>query len=873
MSLPLVGRLRELDEARRLIAAGRGVLFTGPPGIGKTRLLQALDEADDLPLERITGTDATASIALGALVRFLPDELTSPPGVDALGAVRTSLLQVGDRGAVVGVDDVDRIDPVSAAVLADVARAGVPLVLTSRSLERVPPSLLDLLDEAVIAPLPIAPLSEHDAVALVRAVARKGTPRRSLSWAVELGEGNPLLLTELARVAPRADFEEFPLSERLRRVVGERLTSVSPPARRILELLAYDAPLPLALLGAVENDAAVDELERSDLVAVEPGPAHLVTVTHPLITEVVHEELTEVRRSALGKALVQVVGERLATVPDGTVRHARWQVDAGEVTAPQIVRDASRELLIRWDPKAAAELGTTVLRHLPHDPAPALVLAGAAVVGERYDEAEERYAMLAERSDLSPPQRLQTMMGRAEAAYFGRGDETQARAVLETAVADVPEAAEPVAALSAVIALCAGRYPEAEAAAARVTQRAPADLRLMAAAAAHVAIGSAGRLHEAWNITEEALPLLDDRAVSPEHHFRFAAGRQYLRLQLGEIDEMRREARASSAAERLRAVASDSGLAYGELIAGRGDHASEHLDHARARLERTDPYGHRTFIGYIGAELAALQGRRRDALRAARAAADAHRQHLGWWRWAVPAAAGWAAAADHQPESARDELRKAAAMAAGNGDLVHRCCCLLAALRLGAIDVAEELADASAGIDGRLWPAVAIAARGVVEPADPEGGLERGCAQLLDVGANLWAVSLLARGAHIDRAAGRAERAARRQSAAERHAQKLVRVSPPALRLLREGPHAALPPRQRQIATLAAEGLTNRQIASRLMLSVRTIENQLARSYETLGVTTRRHLAEVLRLRVGAEGDRRLSEITEDPAATDLFDR
>lgn len=869
MSLPFVGRLRELEEGRGLIAAGRGVLLTGPPGIGKTRLLQALDEAEDLAMERITATDAAASISLGVLVRFLPAEMAAATGLDALGAVRTALLAVGDRGAVLGVDDADRLDAVSAAVIADVVRVGLPIVLTSRTFATVPAPLLGLIDEGVVATIPVGPLSGQDAVALVRAVAGKGVSPRSLRWAVELGEGNPLLLTELARVAPRAGFEQFPLSERLRRAVSERLVSLSSPAARILELLAYDAPLPLTVMTALEGDGAVDELERNGIVAVGPGPGHLMTVTHPLMTEVVAEQLTEVRRSALAAALVQVVGDRLAKVPDGTVRHARWQVDSGEIAAPQILRDASRELLVRWDSQAAVDLATIALRHLPNDPAAQLVLAGAAVVRGRPDEAEEWYGRLAARTDLSPGQHLQVMMGRAEAAYFGRGDEAHAHAVLEAGLADMPEATEPVAALSAVIALCAGRYPEAEAAAARVTQHAPVDMRLIAAAVAHVAVGSSGRLHEAWRITDEALPLLDDPGVSPEHHFRFAAGRQYLRLQLGAIDEMRREGRAASAAERLRLVASDFGLAYGELIAGRGDRASEHLNHALARLGRMDPYGHRAFVGCIGAELAALQGRRQDALLASRAAADEHRPHLGWWAWAVPAAAGWAAAADHRPGDARDELRKAAAMAADNGDLIHRCCNLLAALRLGAIDVAAELVQAAGAIDGRLWPAVAEAARGIADPTRHEGSLERGCEALLDVGANLWAVSLLARGAQIDRVAERTERAVRRQSAAERHAQKLVQVSPPALRLLRSRPQAELTPRQRQVATLAGEGFTSREIAERLDVSVRTVENHLGRSYQVLGVTTRKDLADVLGLTTGAEDDPRLLEngAEQDPAA------
>ncbi|MEU1167029.1 helix-turn-helix transcriptional regulator, partial [Streptomyces sp. NPDC005921] len=45
--------------------------------------------------------------------------------------------------------------------------------------------------------------------------------------------------------------------------------------------------------------------------------------------------------------------------------------------------------------------------------------------------------------------------------------------------------------------------------------------------------------------------------------------------------------------------------------------------------------------------------------------------------------------------------------------------------------------------------------------------------------------------------------------------------------------------RQRQIVTLAAAGLSNRQIADRLTLSVRTVGNHLYSAYTRLGTTDR----------------------------------
>lgn len=54
---------------------------------------------------------------------------------------------------------------------------------------------------------------------------------------------------------------------------------------------------------------------------------------------------------------------------------------------------------------------------------------------------------------------------------------------------------------------------------------------------------------------------------------------------------------------------------------------------------------------------------------------------------------------------------------------------------------------------------------------------------------------------------------------------------------------AALSPRERQIATLVAEGRTNREIAQALFLSVRTVENVLHSAYCKVNVANRTMLA------------------------------
>ena len=62
----------------------------------------------------------------------------------------------------------------------------------------------------------------------------------------------------------------------------------------------------------------------------------------------------------------------------------------------------------------------------------------------------------------------------------------------------------------------------------------------------------------------------------------------------------------------------------------------------------------------------------------------------------------------------------------------------------------------------------------------------------------------------------------------------------------RSAPAGELTETERQIAHLAAEGKTNREVAEVLFLSQKTVEANLSRAYRKLGIRSRRQLAERL---------------------------
>lgn len=77
---------------------------------------------------------------------------------------------------------------------------------------------------------------------------------------------------------------------------------------------------------------------------------------------------------------------------------------------------------------------------------------------------------------------------------------------------------------------------------------------------------------------------------------------------------------------------------------------------------------------------------------------------------------------------------------------------------------------------------------------------------------------------------------------AERVAADLASL--PGRRPMREG---GLTAREREIAELVASGLSNKEVAARLFVSLRTVEANLSKVYAKLNVRTRTELANVIR--------------------------
>jgi DNA-binding CsgD family transcriptional regulator len=158
-----------------------------------------------------------------------------------------------------------------------------------------------------------------------------------------------------------------------------------------------------------------------------------------------------------------------------------------------------------------------------------------------------------------------------------------------------------------------------------------------------------------------------------------------------------------------------------------------------------------------------------------------------------------------------------------HGELAAEALLLHEAVRLGHADRAlERLRELAATTTGLLVPVYAAHAEALVRN-DSDA--------LMDVAARFEEAGMMLHAAEAAAASGNRALYGRLVSMCQ-GARTPALISVPALTR-----------REREIAVLAARGLTNKEIASTLVISVRTVDNHLSNAYAKLGIAARGELA------------------------------
>jgi DNA-binding CsgD family transcriptional regulator len=861
LAWPLVGREAELERIASVRARSdrTGVVLSAAAGVGKSRLARHAVEAaerDGALTRWVQATRSAAAVPLGALAGLVPADVRSGDPLELMRRSAEALRDgAGDRRVVLGVDDAQLLDPSSAALVLQLTMTGVAFVVaTVRTPEPVPDAVRSLWKDAGAVRLDLQPLTQDATATLVESVLGGPLEQRARRWLFASSRGNALYLRELlVGCLEDGALEEsggfWRLARRptpsasLTELVGARMEGLAADERRAIEYLALGEPLRLPEVVSLVGADALAGAESHGLVTVEElGDVRLA---HPLYGEVVRASMPVVRAAAARRELARLVEQRPERDADDALRIARWLLDAGEAIPEPLVLDGARAAIAAGDAELGARLAALALDGGAGWEA-SLLLGRAHAVRDRNAEAEDVLAAVEGAID-DREAAIAYLQQRTTVLYWGLQRMDDALALLDRAEGWWPgrDWLRQLDPLRLHLVSIRGGFGGTL----TVTREILADPGLEPAVRRRtelvqlVNLFYSGHVREARELLLERLPPVPLRdeydelacimwcCLGLESGWDMAAVEAWMSRALGPALEAGDHGAAGIAAVTLGSAA---------LLAGRYADSARWYAEACVHLELHDPFqvlksAHALQVG-IGYYTGDGEGAARAAERMRAAIGD--REVIDTDRAYVLRGEAWMALVDGDAPGAQRILLEGAERMADvplySAQLYHD------AMRAGAPAraVVAPLQVQRERCDARMAAAYAAHAEAL---ADADGARLLACAEeFADAGTLRFALECAAEAAEAFAAEGR-------QDSARRAAARMRELDPgqggflPPIRGLDDAA-VTLTAREAQLVDLASRGLSNADIADRLVLSVRTVESHIYRAMQKLGVGDRREL-------------------------------
>ncbi len=884
-----------------------GLLLRGEAGIGKTRLwLSAIEEARRRGYQVLSARagQAETSLAYAVVADLLEDvdtEVTKDlpevqrlaldrlmlrgdvdgPGTDhrvaAAAVLNTLEILCSDTPLILAVDDVQWLDVCSRDVLGFVARrltCPVGLLFTERTEEpgRHHTEWLRLRNPDRLRRHRVAPLTLGGLHAILTERLGRSFPRPTLVRIAETSGGNPLYALELARaISEHTAGGEPALPASLADVVRRRIQGIDEVVRDVLLAAAcVAAPTVDLVANATEKtrEEVLELLETAENEGVIEIDGVTIRFTHPLLARGVYSEAGRPRRRHMHRRLAGVIAQ-----PEQKARHlalAATSQDDDTLAALDAAASAARA---RGAPAAAAELlefamrlgGDTDLRRL--QAAAHYFTAGDSA------RAQELLTATLPRMPHGPLRAIASMHLAGiviDHNQYQRGIE-----MLDEALTD--SESDPTLQVHCLLTLgMAQTNNNDHEAALRNTDRA---VQIAEQTGQHQLIGHAltvrlfTRFIFGLGLDEQDL----QRALDYEEPdadvplpFRARAVAGLINSWTGHLDEaydrlqgLRRRSLDRGADRDLLALSVSGTLV--ELWRGRLDEAATYADDAVERAEQVGGDNSRLVALCVRGIVSAYAGR----VRAARAESEtalemAHRSGMArttWWPRGVLVFLEVSLGDYPQALTVLEPLIDEYLATPGNEiigsffvpDAIE------ALVAVGRIDDArtliERLEHDGRRLDRPWMSAVAGRGRGMERAA--RGDVDGAIAAVTEAMAHHERVPMPFERARTALLLGQLQRRQRRKESAsatlcealqtfedigtalwvQRARDELARVN------VRPSRNQRLTPSERRVAELAASGMSNRDIAATLFISIKTVEANLGRVYRKLGVRGRVALA------------------------------
>ena len=896
-------RIEALLEGAR---SGRGgaLIIRGEPGIGKTALLAAAGErAGEMLVAQASGVESEARLPFAALGELAApmlgglDDLPEPqaaavstalalaPGgrvinerlamfAGFLGLIRRA---AAERGVLILIDDAHWLDRPSAECLAYAARrlgdVGAALLVAARHEEQADP-----LAGGPVEELRLSGLDQTAARALL---AKAGLATPVADALLDLALGNPLALVELppllsdeqrrgAAALDPVPAPGGPLGEAFER----RVAAAGPEAGALLLVAAASQDRALEPVIAACRDLGIDEeaLERCEATGLLDTEGDGFRLAHPLLRGVVYGAAAPAERRRAHRALAA------HTPPDSRAWHLAAAAIGPDAEVADELDGAAQRAAARGAHAASADALERAAQ-LSTDPSVScgrLYAAGlAAAMGGGYERGAALLESAAETDDPAMRARVRHLLGMVTLNGGIRNGLENHRMLTEEAEAIAPADPAMAALLHAdagvtvtVVGLCDMVLASAEQAIACLPEDAPATIRCQAHSIHGMGLALKGRASEAAEALDAAGELLAEvepvsaaaQSISFALMGRFCTGAEAaLREQTRGLAAAARASRSLGILPWFQLQTADAAYRLGDW-----DEAEHEIEDAIANAEVSGQLGPLSIALIVRARIHVARGREQDARDdAARGVEIAEPVAYGSVRLWSMACLGFLELGLGRADRAIEQLEQVDALARLAGledplivpwapDLVE------AYARAGRAEDAQRLtaslAEQAERSETPLALALATRCRGIVAGKAFEREFERALELHDETGVPFeHGRTLLAFGSRLHRSRRRVKARTRLREALAifeglgaplwvEQARNELRAAGAVERGRFEDPDE-LTAQEVRVARAVARGGTNREVASELFLSPKTIDFHLGRVYRKLGIHSRAELA------------------------------
>lgn len=863
---PFVGREAMFATVVDLVQQGRHVTLAGAAGVGKSRLAAEVAvhmSASGVTVHRVAASPSTTPIPLAAVSALVGGQVSG----DLVGAALAALGADGRSGPgdpVLVVDDAHALDDASAVVVHQLALSGrVRVLMTVRDGSVAPEAIVRIAHEPGHLRLATETFDAVTVRDLLERVLGGLVEGHTLHRLCTGSGGNALYLRELVEGSLAAgqlerqhgtwrltgDPAATPLLDEL---ILRRVQPLDQAATDAIELLAVGGAIDLRVAERLVDGASLERLERMGLVSVRgDGGRSVLDVGHPLVRDVVVRRVGPVAQVRVFRTLSDHAGAITDPTPLDRLQAAVWRVRGGLPLVEGEVLGAARQAMAANDVRLGAELSMALYRAGGSSEA-ALVCSWCLAEAGDHRGAVELLAEATARAQ-TPWERAGLLLRHAEERWWWAHDVDGALALLEPQ-ADQPDGAwnDLLRAQRAVFAMLDGDVTTALAVGRPLVDHPQLWVRLVASIAVANCLASLDRADEAFALASasfEAAQAAQSEALGdPSTH---VLNQLISMVHGGRLAEAREVAQfVCDVASTQTAVAPRAwGLTLLALVllqSGQPAGASRRFAEAEVLWADTELPGPARWCAG-GVALAASACGDHDEAAAAADRVEGY-EATGFRLYEISALLGRLWVARHRGDRRSvDELTAAClAEVRRSGAVVSAAMLAHDLARLGLSDAAIEaqaIVDAALGEEptefllARRWFVEGVTRR------DDEA-LERAAELFERLGAPLFAAEAYEIAAQRHRRDGRTTGA--------------LRCGGRAAALVAECGHVETPPfaartstgvlsaREHQVATLAAAGSSNKQIAEHLFVGERTVESHLYRSFAKLGITSRAELAAAL---------------------------